>query len=196
MISTLFRNCVRQKWRRYFWKDLPHSLFDGHARPRPAPRATSPRQLSRLFFTSKFPKPARQSAGDRTADVPPTMSFWALALHKRGNPKNDGAEKGQRGGEEGGQSGNKHGGSRHDCIARRYRRFRVPHAPILQCTLLVCPLLFDFPFSSLLPLHLACLRPVPSFIPRQLLSFFFPAGPRSFPSPLGRMQSIGRQIDG
>lgn len=167
------------------WTDLPHSLLGGHARPHPAPRATSPRQLSRLFFTSKFPKPARQSAGDRTADVPPTMSFWALALHKRGTRRTmtrrrDGKE-GEGGEKEEGSGGNEHRGSRHDCIARRYRRFRVPHAPILQCTLLVCPLLFDFPFSSLLPLHLACLRPVPSFIPRQLLSFFFPAGSHTFP---------------
>lgn len=95
--STIFRNCARQKVAPLLGEDLPHSLFGGHARPRPAPRATSPRQLSRLFFTSKFPKPARQSTGDRTADVPPTMSFWALALHKRGNPKNDGDREGEGG---------------------------------------------------------------------------------------------------
>lgn len=101
----------------------------------------APRRLSRLFFTSKFPKPARQSVGDRTADVPLTMSFWALALHKRGNSKNGGTRRGTRGDEHG-------RGGFYDCEARRYRRFRVPHAPILQCTLLVCPLLFDCPAPS------------------------------------------------
>lgn len=139
----LYRNCVRQKWRHYLGQIFP-ILRDGHAYVHvPAPRVSSPRRLSRLFSTSKFPKPARQSAGDRTADVPPTMSFWALALHKRGNSKNGDARRDRRGGT----------GGFYDCKARRYRRFRVPHAPILQCTLLVCPLLFDrpSPFRSFSP---------------------------------------------
>lgn len=124
-------------------EDLSPFLPDGHAcPPRPAPRASSPRRLSRLFFTSKFPKPARQSAGDRTADVPLTMSFWALALHKRGNSKNGGTRRGTRGVRRERVRGF------YDCEARRYRRFRMPHAPILQCTLLVCPLLFDCPAPS------------------------------------------------
>lgn len=117
-------------------------LAGGHACPRPAPRASSPRRLSRLFFMSKFPKPARQSVGDRTADVPPTISFWALALHKRGNSKNDGTGRETRGDRRVRARGF------YDCEVRRYRRFRVPHAPILQCTLLMCPLLFDCPAPS------------------------------------------------
>lgn len=126
-------------------RSLPHSPRGGHACPRPAPRASSPCRLSRLFFTSKFPKPARQSAGDRTADVPLTMSFWALALHKRGNSKN----------EKGGTD--EHGGSttaRHDGIegsACRTRRSYNAHFSCAPCFSTARPLLVSSPLASGLP---------------------------------------------
>lgn len=134
-------------------------LSGGHACPRPAPRASSPRQLSRLFFTSEFPKPARQSTGDRTADVPPTMSFWALALHKRGNSKN-GRERA--------------GGS--TTTARHTAASKVPRAARADLTMhtLRCAPCFStaLPLPTfLLPLHLARLRLVPSFIPADSVLF-------------------------
>lgn len=143
----LNRNCVRQKWRHYLGQIFP-ILRDGHAYVHvPAPRVSSPRRLSRLFSTSKFPKPARQSVGDRTADVPPTMSFWALALHKRGNSKNGDARRDRRG----------TGGSttaRHDDIegsACRTRRSYNAHFSCAPCFSTVLPLLVSSPLASGLP---------------------------------------------
>lgn len=171
-VASLLREKEREGDRRSF----PYSLSGGHACPRPAPRASSPRRLSRLFFTSKFPKPARQSTGDRTADVPPTMSSWALALHKRGNSKN-GRERAE-------------GGFYYDCEAPRYIS-KVPRAARADLTMhtLRCAPCFStaLPLATfLLSLHLAHLRLVLSFIPGGLLSSSFPAGSRSPFAPLPR----------
>lgn len=117
------------------------------------PHRVRRRRLSRLFFTSKFPKPARQSADDRTADVPPTMSFWALALHKRGNSKNCGMGRG----DQRGQAGTEHGSftiARHDGIegsACRTRRSYNAHFSYAPCFSTVRPLLVSSPLASGLP---------------------------------------------
>ena len=73
-----------------------------------APAAKPPFFFFLFFFStrSKFPKLARQSLGDRAADVAPTMSSWALALHKRENSRETVARKGRRGG--GGGPGSEH----------------------------------------------------------------------------------------
>lgn len=157
------------------------------------PRARSARLLSHLFSTSKFPKLARQSSGDRAADVPPTMSSWALALHKREGTRETVARKGRRAK---GARLRTHGGSTTQGTDLARRRLRVPHAPILQCTLLVCPLLPpSLPLSSLLLflfLHLAALEP-PRCAPRSS-PFFSPI--TRFHSPSSRRRGASRrQID-
>jgi len=184
--------------------DLPRlPATRGHARPRIVPRApSSPRRLSRLFFTSKFPKPARQSAGDRTADVPPTMSFWALALHKRGNSKNDGAAKGRQGAGE--RAGTSTGGSRSTTgttvskvsACRTRRSYNARPLSLLQrapCFSTARPFFVPSPLRIWLALDSRSL-----FHPRQLLSLSFPAGAATLPltSQPGGVLSIGRQIDG
>lgn len=181
-----------------------------HACPRPRTTCVvAPGRLSRLFFfTSKFPKPARQSTGDRTADVPPTMSSWALALHKRGNSKNDGARRDGtaatrgRGAKADGEKRERRGGF-HDYRPRLRLVSKAPRAARADLTMHTfrVPLAFRpaCPFASL-RIWCPCLRPVlfPSFIsPGDLPSFSFPAGSRRSPlAPRRAREAISGQTDG
>lgn len=157
--------------------------------------STSPHHVRRrpgsakppLFFTSKFPKPARQSTGDRTADVPPTMSSWALALHKRGNSKNGGARRDGTAATRG--RGGTGGGTNTGGFTTTSYRLRprlvseVPRAARADLTMHTfrVPLAFRpvCPFASL-RIWCPCLRPV-------LFLFHPPGDLRPTPSQLARV---------
>lgn len=109
------------------------------------------------------------------------MSFWALALHKRGNSKNGGTRRGTR--------GDRRGTSTGVLRLRGTTVSKVPRAARADLTMHTSrvPLAFRLPgpFSPLLPLHLACLRLVPYFIPgnfclfpSQLVRILFPCTPQ------------------
>jgi len=88
------------------------------------------------------------------------MSFWALALHKRGNSKNDGAAKGRP---KGGNERERARGVLVLRLARRYRRF--PRAARADLTMRALSLSSSVPLAFRLPVPFSSLRPFASGLP-------------------------------
>lgn len=152
----------------------------------------APRRLSRLFFS----RASFLSLRDNRSAIARQMCPWQWAPGPSPFIKEGTRRTTAREGAREGTGGNEHGG-RGFYKARRYRRFRVPHAPILQCTLLVCPLLFDCPapFRLFSPCIWLALDSFPISSPATVL--LLPSWSALFSLTIRRgAQGIGRQIDG